>query len=142
MITMKIKDMFFDRAAVIDRVGVARVKVLSKIGAFVRRRARSSMRRRKKASAPGKPPSVHAGQLKDMLYFGYDPGTESVVVGPVRFAKGEAPALNEYGGQAQRRRFGVVRTVTYPARPFMGPALKAEEPRLASMWQDSIRGGA
>ncbi len=35
---------YFDRQAVIDAVGKARAKVLSKFGAFVRRKARSSIR--------------------------------------------------------------------------------------------------
>ncbi|MGN6543781.1 MAG: hypothetical protein ACTHK7_01945 [Aureliella sp.] len=60
---------------------------MSKIGAFVRTSARSSLRKRKRVSLPGQPPSVHTSDkvatLKNIL-FGYEPKTHSVVIGPVR----------------------------------------------------------
>ena len=63
-------------------------------------------------STPGKPPFAHKGGrgplLRKFLYFGYDPGADTVVVGPVRLGKGEAPPLHEYGGTAKRAR--VIRT--------------------------------
>ena len=42
------KQFFFDRQIVIDAVGRAGAKNLSKAGSFIRRSARSSLRRRKK----------------------------------------------------------------------------------------------
>src|SRR5690606_6172596 len=54
---MKITELFFDRKAVTSRVDKATRKVLSRFGAFVRRTARSSIRKRKKTSQPGSPPS-------------------------------------------------------------------------------------
>jgi hypothetical protein len=54
------KDFFFDRQSVIDRMTKANRRALSKVGAFIRRRARSSLRRRKRRSQPGSPPSVHS----------------------------------------------------------------------------------
>jgi hypothetical protein len=92
---------FFDSAKVLTAVGAAKRKALSKAGAFVRQRSRSSIRRRKKVSPPGKPPSAHKGQIK-LIYFGYDEQTGSVVVGPIPFAAkaGTAvvPDLLERGG--------------------------------------------
>lgn len=55
------KGNFFDRKAVLAAVDKATLRVLSKFGAFVRRRAKSSIRKRKKASPPGQPPSSHSG---------------------------------------------------------------------------------
>jgi hypothetical protein len=107
----RIKDFFFDRARVRAALARAEVKVLSKAGAFVRRRARTSLRRRKKTSAPGTPPSVHStdnfATLKNIL-FGLEPGGHAVVVGPRRTNQklfvfgqrqtGAVPGVLEYGG--------------------------------------------
>lgn len=144
MITLKKipKSFFFDRKAVIDRVGVAKVKVLSKVGAFLRRRAQTSMRYRKAASPPGKPPSAHketGALLRKLIFFSYDPSSDSVVVGPVAAGKAEAPRLQEFGGKARRTRRGVTRTAVYPARPFMLPALQASEPKLPAEWAGSVK---
>lgn len=145
MITFKKipKQFFFDRAHVIARIGEARVKTLSKIGAFLRRRAQTSMRYRRKSSSPGQPPSAHrerGAMLRKLLYFSYDPRTDSVVVGPVASGRGEAPRLNEFGGRITRQRRGVPITYSYPARPFMAPALKAAEPKLPAAWSNSVKG--
>jgi hypothetical protein len=137
MITMRIKEMFFDRAAVIRAVAPAKIRVLSKAGAFIRKAAQTSMRYRKRASKPGQPPSAHkehGALLRKLVFFGYDSSADSVVVGPVAAKRGEAPNLNEFGGTA--RRFG--RTVTYPQRAFMAPALAKEEPKLPSYWSNSV----
>ena len=84
-VTFAVKESFFDRPKVIKALGRAKRKALSKAGAFVRKRARSSLRRRKKPSAPGSPPSVHSKDnisLKTIL-FAFDPQAETTVVGPV-----------------------------------------------------------
>jgi len=96
-------------------------KVLSKFGAFVRRGAKSSIRNRKATSAPGSPPSSHVGTLKRLIFFAYDPGRKSVVIGPTPFntSEGVAPPLLEYGGTTVIRRRGKVRTATYRPCPFM-----------------------
>ncbi|MBS3821018.1 MAG: hypothetical protein KGY81_04565, partial [Phycisphaerae bacterium] len=101
MIRFEIKQMFFDAPAVRRKVDASTRRVLSKFGAFVRRTARSSIRKRKKASSPGSPPSSHIGLLKKFIFFGYEPAKRSVVIGPVRLSqkgRGEAPHLLEYGG--------------------------------------------
>jgi len=73
--------------------------ILSRFGAFVRRTAKSSIRKRKRISAPGKPPSSHTGLLKNFIFFGYDATKQSVVVGPIRLnTRVNAPEVLEYGG--------------------------------------------
>jgi hypothetical protein len=141
MIDMKMKEFFFDRQKVVDAMDKASKAALSKAGAFIRQTARSSMRKRKRASEPGKPPSVHVGTLKKLLYFAYDPAQRSVVIGPQKFAKGEAGPLNEFGGRAVRRdrRTRQKRTVTYVPRPFMAPALAKELPKLPARWANSLK---
>ena len=128
--------MFFGNRPVRQAADRATRAVLSKAGAFVRRRAKSSIRRRKRISRPGRPPSSHAGHLKRLILFGYDRGADSVVIGPLRFRRGEAPPLLEFGGRA--RRSG--RRMRYRARPFMGPALEAEAPNFPRLWKDSVKG--
>ncbi|HVS73135.1 MAG TPA: hypothetical protein VHQ47_17905 [Phycisphaerae bacterium] len=104
------KSLFFDRKAIIDKVDAGTRRVLSKFGAFVRTRARSSIRKRKKPSAPGSPPSSHNGMLKDNIFFGYDSSKRSVVTGPTKTntvhfdgdgqpVSGTVPEVLEEGGE-------------------------------------------
>jgi len=155
-LTLKVKKMFFDRKAVQDQIGKKNAKALSKAGAFVQRRARSSLRRRKGISSPGSPPSVHStdrvATLKNIL-FAYDQRTQSVVIGPLLLngSAGSVPALHEFGGRVTvrprmgrrgRQRQPTVRTASYPPRPFMGPALAAEAPKFPSLWVSNAAGAA
>jgi hypothetical protein len=142
MIRMKPGILFFDSKAVARKVDTATRRVLSRFGAFVRRTARSSIRKRKRTSQPGSPPSSHTGLLKKFIFFGYEPARKSVVIGPVRLSqngRGEAPHLLEYGGTGTVERKGKRRRAKVRARPFMGPAFEKEEPKLAAMWRDSIK---
>jgi len=72
MIRFEIKQLFFDSPKVVRAVDRTTRRVLSKFGAFVRRTARSSIRKRKRISEPGSPPSSHSGLLKKFIFFGYD----------------------------------------------------------------------
>lgn len=137
-----LRGMFFDRKAVTNAVDRATRKVLGKFGAYVRTTARSSIRRRKKVSAPGQPPTSWTGLLKRFLFFAYEPDRKSVVIGPARFDKsdGEALPLLEYGGRTTRRdRKGKRRAANYRARPYMGPAFEKERKKLPDLWRDSVR---
>jgi hypothetical protein len=145
----KAKGMFFDRKSVLDATDRATRRVLSRFGAYVRRSAKSSIRKRKRASAPGRPPSSHTGLLKKLIFFGYEPTKRSVVIGPVRLSgkPGDAPHVLEHGGTARiaRRRWRRGRRVSVTqhrriaARPFMGPAMEKEQPKLPAMWADSVK---
>jgi hypothetical protein len=143
MIGMKInqaKGLFFDRAAVTNSVDRAERNVLSRFGAFVRRGARSSIRRRKSISQPGSPPSSHTDLLKQNIFFLYEPQRSIVVIGPIQLNSGmDAPALLEHGGTALRLRKAKRVRMTYRPRPFMGPAFEREKPKLPAMWRDSVR---
>ena len=133
---------FFDRKVVIAKVDAAARRVLSRFGAFVRRSARSSIRKRRRSAPPGSPPSSHTGLLKKFIFFGYDTQRKSVVIGPSRLnrkGRGEAPQLLEYGGTATLVRRGRKKRTTYKARPYMGPAFEKEKPQLPAMWRGSVR---
>jgi hypothetical protein len=110
-ISIRLKQYFFDRDAVMARIEKSRLAMLSRAGAFVRRAARSSLRRRKRISSPGSPPSVHSkddyASLKNIL-FAYDPARDSVIVGPLGLrsrnnvtivsVSGAVPGTLEHGG--------------------------------------------
>lgn len=116
--------------------------ILMRAGAFIRRRARSSLRKRKRISAPGKPPSSHTGRLKGLILFGYDQGSESVVIGPRTTGnRDQAGETLEHGKTVRGRRGRRRVRKQYRARPFMGPALKAEidAGKLPKLWADSVR---
>jgi hypothetical protein len=149
------KQMFFDRQAVIDAVGKANARNLSRAGSFIRRGARSSLRRRKRVSLPDTPPSVHSrdpvASLKN-IWFVFDPQSRSVIVGPVKLNgsvrlsgsnRTTVPALQELGGVAVvtdgPKRRGRKRLATYPKRPFMGPAMQRELPKFTGLWANSVK---
>ncbi len=103
------KSMFFDRQRVQSAADRATRRVLGRFGAFVRRRSRSSIRRKRRSSSPGRPPASHTGVLRDYIFFGYDPKRRSVVIGPAKanivyFRKdgqpttGTAAEVLEHGG--------------------------------------------
>ena len=141
MITMRMKILFFDAPRVKRAVDAATRRALSRAGAFIRQRAKTSIRKRKGISRPSRPPHSHAGHLRRLIFFGYDPSAESVVIGPLPFRKGEAPNLLEFGGKIVRTdHCGRRRRMVYRKRPFMGPALQEELPQLPSRWRNSVRG--
>lgn len=90
-----------------------RQRVHRKFGAFVRKRAMSSIRRRKNPSKPGRPPTNQTGQLKRSIFFAADEHTATI--GPTKFnqvvpdikldGRTTVPELLEDGGDA-----GVVET--------------------------------
>jgi len=143
MIGFDCKALFFDTKAIRRHVDRATRRVLSRFGAFVRRTAKQSIRKRKAPSPPGTPPSSHTGLLRKFIWFGYDPGRRRVVIGPARLSRkgrGEAPSLLEYGGSTMVQRGGKRRRARIRPRPFMGPAMANEQPKLPAMWRDSVRG--
>jgi hypothetical protein len=111
-VSLAIKNWFFDRAAVQKAVSRGNLRALAKAGAFLRTRARTSLRRRKKPSAPGQPPSVHSRDsfvtLKNIL-FGLEPQRQAVLIGPVGLGRAgrstavvpdsTVPNVLEFGGQ-------------------------------------------
>jgi len=108
---MRMKQMFFDRPAVIRSIEPGKLRVLRTHAGSIRKTARRSMKRVTKAakakarklrteamqrgdrafhdptvSKPGQPPKIHTeGDFNPKkILFGYDTNSDSVVVGPVR----------------------------------------------------------
>lgn len=163
---------FFDRLPVQKMVADHERRALSRIGAFIRRSARSSIRRRKRVSQAGQPPSAHStdkvATIKNIL-FAYDRMRHSVVVGPVLLNKrhtgvtnsGTVPETLEAGGvvlitEKQYRPGGPwlatsrgsrrvrpgqkfrKRSAVYKPRPFMGPALRKEQPNIPKIFAGRV----
>lgn len=154
MITMRMKESFFDRTVIKDATDAAKRRNLSKTGAFIRQSAKSSIRQRKGTSRPGQPPSSHVGTLRDLIFFAYDRASDSVVIGPELVAgSGGNPitATLEFGGRIVLRhvlqtsgRSLLTRIIgasaTIKPRPYMGPAMRKELPGFVSIWKASING--
>lgn len=113
MVVAQVKSLFFDRAAVVRAVGKGAAQAMKKAGAFIRRRAQTSMPYRKKgSSAPGRPPfahTSHGAKLRKLLFYSYDPNQKTVVIGPVSLPNGSTVGqtvanLMEFGGRVVRRR--------------------------------------
>ena len=135
------KTMFFDRKKVERSADRATLRVLSRFGAYVRKTARESIRKRKRASSPGEPPSSHTGLLKRFIFFVFDRAKRSVIIGPTRLAAkvGQAPEALEYGGRSKAAVRGKTYSTFIESRPFMHPAFEQEQPKLPGMWQDSVK---
>lgn len=127
---------FLDRAPIERAVDRARGQALKRAGAFVRTAAKRSIRKRKKSSRRGQPPHSHAGHLRRLIFFAFDPQAKTVIVGPLPFKQGEAPNLLEFGGRTHRDG----RSLDYGKRAFMLPALEAEAPKFPALWRDSVKG--
>ena len=146
---------FFDARKILDQAEAGERRVLSRFGAFAWRRARSSIRpaplidaatglvtrkrrgvkTRPATAPPGRPPYSHEGSLRRLLFFGHDPAARSVVVGPVRFRRGEAPRLLEHGGDVTRGG----RRLHYAGNPVSAPAALAELPRFPELIRNMVR---
>jgi hypothetical protein len=136
-VVANVKQAFFDSSKVTKSLDRATKKALSKFGAFVRQRSRSSIRSRKKVSMPGQPPSSHVGTLKKLIFFAYESEQKTVVIGPTPFGKGTAPSLLESGGIAVSRNG---KRLNYRPRPFMKPAFDTElAKKPAEFWKDEMK---
>ena len=146
------KSLFFDRQRVKNALDAGSRSVLSKIGAFIRQRAKTSIKKRKGISNPGAPPHSHTHLLRQFIFFVYDPGRRSVLIGPAKLNKpGRALELLEFGGTAsrpkERRTYfrrsqpgtkKLSRVMVYRPRPFMGPAYEAEKGKLPELWRNAF----
>lgn len=97
------KRSFFDAEAVLKRLDKAERKQLSKLGAFIRQRWRTSLRYRQDPAPAGAPPSVHRSTLRtktnrrtgvakrqavsperEFIFFAFEAESRSVIVGPAK----------------------------------------------------------
>lgn len=103
---------------------------LGRFGAYTRRTARSSIRKRKKISAPGAPPSSHTDALRAGIMYAVDREKLTVVVG-VPKGKSSAPAVLEHGGFGKDGK-------KYQARPYMAPAFAKQQANIPKLFKNCI----
>ncbi len=145
MFTLRLKSLRMEPGRVTRAFDPMKRQALGAAGRYIRVAARSSLRKRKSVSVPGHPPSSHEGSLRRLLLFAVDLSRETVVIGPIPFREGTAPAILEAGGRVTAKRTLWVRGpsgrnargrftagrarkvdrgagLQYKARPYMGPA--------------------
>ena len=148
MIAVTVQQMVFEADELLKKMASANQRILSRFGAFVRQRGKTSIRPRKAPSQPGAPPSSHVGLLRDYIVFQVEPG--NVIIGPMQLnAKVSATSLRalEHGGQSLILRYAwqngrrVVkdkRVITVQARPSMQPAFEAELQKVPKLWENAL----
>jgi hypothetical protein len=94
--------------------------------------AKRSIRKRKKASAPGTPPSTQTSRLPRSIVFFVDRKRCYAIIGPSYDLIGPAGAVHEYGSESFRGE-------KYDQRPYMVPALEKVQSRLPRMWASSFK---
>lgn len=148
-------DLKVDR--MIRRTEKANVRALFRISAFIATTAKRSMRKRKKASPPGTPPSAHEGDrfgrgflLRELMQFEVERKNLSAVIGPKKIrsktlgkvrARKPVPNLHEFGGALRYEDDqGRGKRAVYPARPYMAPALEKARAndKLRGAWGDIL----
>ncbi len=146
MVTMHMKILSFNSTGVQRAMDRATRRALNKAGGWIRKTAKRSIRPRKTISQPGQPPHSHTGPLRDLMFYGYEPYAQTVVIGPLPFKGKKGAPLLEVGGVTiarQRSRSGKIRhrRMVYRARPFMGPALDkalAQPDLIPSFWRNQL----
>jgi hypothetical protein len=113
---------------------------------YIRKAARNSMKvgKRGKPSAPGQPPHAITRLLKDFLFFSWDPGTKSMVIGPAGIRNSSTPRILEEGGVKdnallKRGAKWVRGSVQIQPRPYMLPAMQRSQEKLSEFWSNSVR---
>lgn len=153
------KAAFFDAEKIKSALDAGLRGTLSQAGAFVQRRAKSSIRnapridvrtgqvtRKRKnvetrpaTAPPGHPPYSHEGSLRRRILFGYDTESRSEIIGPAFFKTGRVRELLEHGGDATlRTKSGKTRQVHYRGNAFMRPAGEAETPKFRALLKGMI----
>jgi len=120
----------FKKQAVKNALRNSMVTTLPRAGAFVRKIARTSLKKTG-TSTPGKPPISNTGRLKRSILFEVSPQKDSVVIGPDSKFFSNVGKAHEFGGPFRKEKF--------KKRPFMGPALIKATPKLPKLWAKTVR---
>lgn len=142
LVILEIRQNFLDHDSVLKAMDRAHRKGLNRLGGYIRKTAKNSIKRKNTTSHPGNPPHARqdASPLKTLLFYTYDRSTKSVLVGPAALGAAHAPPALEYGGptMVRRRRPGggyQIKRVQVRARPFMGPAEVQTRQRIPDVYK-------
>ncbi len=135
--------MFLDKPKALRYTSAVQRKFMGRFGGYTRSTARRSIRKRKKSSRVGSPPSSHEGSLRRLIFFGYDRQRNSVVIGPLKFKSSKIPSVLEHGGHSfalrrNKKTNKLERTrIKIRPRPFMGPAFDVAKPKIPGFWKSA-----
>jgi phage gpG-like protein len=107
--------------------GVTAKKKRDSSGRFLKGSGKKG-RKRTVPSAPGSPPHTRRNQLKNAIVYYAKRG--EATIGPRASRVGTSATAHEFGGQYKDESF--------PARPFMGPALDRDVPLFGNSFAGSI----
>jgi len=151
--TMQLKKLFFDKKRVQRAVDKVKRIVLSASADAIRDTARSSMPPQPGLAPPGRPPRMESRWLRYSVRAAWDRSSQTALAGPIRVGGAGASAerllmrVLEYGGRyvlgkraMRRRKLKKEKVVIVKAKPYMGPALAKERPKLPRRWAGTIRG--
>ena len=145
-IMIRVRRDFAETARVLATFDAQARKALYNQAGYIRKTARNSMKPGKpnRPSMPGRPPHYITRLMKDFLFFSWDPGTKSMVVGPAGFRNSNTPRVLEEGGTSdkttvRRGTSWIKGTVQIKARPYMLPAFKNSQEKLSDFWSKSIK---
>lgn len=95
-------------------------------------------------SKPGGPPRSPTRRLKEAIRYEVDASAGDAVVGPTSSVFGRIGQSHEFGGREGSKGGGRGRPPSgprsYPARPFMGPALARSREKLPTFWRNALKG--
>jgi hypothetical protein len=128
-LTFKFED---EKKRAVDAYKKAAFRNIPHALASIRRDAMKLVERDAEASQPGEPVHTRRGLFDRAMRFAYEPDKERGVVGLAFSIAGESGEPHEHGGEFKGQ--------TYPARPFMQPALEMNLSRFASSWEGTIGG--
>jgi hypothetical protein len=94
---------------------------------YLRKTARSLIRRSKKPAPADSPMHTRFGRAKEAIMYDVSKDKSVAVIGPVKSRMGKAFAAHEFGGR--------FRGDNYPKRSVMGPALEKIRHRLPKSWR-------
>lgn len=104
MIGMRVSVSRINSVLIARRMRKGSVQPMRRAAAYIRKTAASSIRRRKKASQPGTPPSTRSGRLKKSILYHLDTTRLVAVIGPRYSTIGRVGSIHEFGGKERRRK--------------------------------------
>lgn len=107
--------------------------------ARARKQGKPRPKRAFESARPGDPPRNKTGFLRKFIFYGWDPGAETVYVGPTPVGNLRTAWLLEHGGHAALPLYGGKRVpMRYRGNPFMKPALETAAPQIADLFRNVI----
>ena len=138
-----IKKQFFRPDLVVKYLDRKTYRVLNRFGGTTRKIAQRSMRVKPEGvyqkSGSGKPPFAHGKQnLRKLLFYAFEAGKKTVVVGPVKFERTKStgvPRIMEFGGSVAAKVRGRSVRKKYKGNPFMKPAFDQVVGKVAGWYK-------